>query len=106
MPKVVKQIKDDAVLNVQVNKTYYLMVKHLSLHIFNEIGESDRLKVADNIKSKKYENMSDPEKAFYTVALLLAEIENQARKTNVLEEKEILLPGDEGFVMPKLSSED
>jgi len=106
MPKIVKQIKEDAILNIQINKTYYLMAKHLSLHIFNEINENDRLKIAENIKNKTYETMSDNEKAFYTVALLLSEIEKQAQETNNLEEKEILLPGDEGFVMPKLSNED
>ena len=106
MPKLVKQIKEDAILNIKVNKTYYLMAKHLSLHIFNEINENERLKIADNIKNKKYEDMSDTEKAFYTTALLLSEIEKQAKETNNLEEKEILLPGDEGFVMPKLPNED
>jgi hypothetical protein len=33
---------------------------------------------------------------------LLAEIEKQAKEANLYDEKEILQPGDEGYVAPKL----
>ena len=33
----VKEMKDDALIDVKVNKTYYLMVKALSFYLFNQI---------------------------------------------------------------------
>jgi hypothetical protein len=45
--------------------------------------------------------MDDLQKAFYTVSLLLAEIERQSIAANMFEEKEVLQPGDEGYVEPK-----
>jgi len=106
MPKVVQQIKDDALLDIKVNKSYYLMVKNLSLYLFSSISEEDRNSKVANIKEKKYEEMDDVEKSFYTVALLISEIEKQAKETNSLEDKEVLVPGDEGFEMPKIANED
>ena len=106
MPKTVQQIKDGALLDVKVNKTYYLMVKNLSLYLFTTISEEERATKIANLKKKKYEEMDDLEKSFYTVALLISEIEKQAKETDNLEDKEILLPGDEGFEMPKMASED
>jgi len=106
MPKTVQQIKDDALLDIKVNKSYYLMVKNLSLYLFTTISEEERATKIANLKEKKYEEMDDLEKSFYTVALLISEIEKQAKETDNLEDKEILLPGDEGFEMPKMASED
>lgn len=106
MPKSVQQIKDDALLDVKVNKTYYLMVKNLSLYLFSSISEEERATKVANLKEKKYEEMDDIEKSFYTVALLISEIEKQAKETNNLETKEVLVPGDEGFEMPKVANED
>ncbi len=48
----------------------------------------------------KYEDMNDFERSFYTTTLLLAEIERQAQQNNLYDEKEILEPGDEGYVAP------
>ena len=106
MPKIVQEIKKDALLDIKVNKTYYLMIKNLSLYLFSSISEKDRAVKIANLKEKKYEEMDDIEKSFYTVALLIAEIEKQAKETDNLADKEILLPGDEGFEMPKIASED
>lgn len=106
MPRTVQEIKDDALLNVAVNKTYYLMVKNLSLYLFSTISEEERAAKIANLKEKKYEEMDDLEKSFYTVALLIGEIEKQAKETNSLIDKEILMPGDEGFEMPNLFNKD
>ena len=48
----------------------------------------------------KYEDLSELERSFYTVTLLLAEIETQAKNNNLYDEKEILEEGDEGYVAP------
>lgn len=105
MPKIVKEIKDDILLNVAVNKTYYLMVKNLSLYLFSSIPEDKREETITNLKEKSYGEMDDTEKSFYTVALLISEIEKQAQDTDNIIEKEILIPGDEGFVMPKFNKD-
>ena len=48
----------------------------------------------------KYEDMNDFERSFYTVTLMLAEIERVAKDNNLYNEKELLEPGDEGYVEP------
>ena len=46
--------------------------------------------------------MNEYEKSFYTITLILAEIEKQASSNKLFDEKEILEPTDEGYVEPKL----
>ena len=95
----VKELKDDALINIQVNKNYYLMAKAASftiLHSMNIPEKGDDY--FKDILSKKYENLDAYQKAFYTIILLLAEIERQAKADKLYEEKEILEPGDEGYV--------
>lgn len=58
------------------------------------------------IMNDKYENLDDDQRAFYTIVLLLAEIEKQATENNLFIEKEILQPGDEGYEEPKLESNE
>jgi hypothetical protein len=54
------------------------------------------------IMSQKYEELDDMQRAFYTIVLLLAEIESQATKNEMYTEREILEPGDEGYVAPSI----
>jgi len=100
MPTKVKEIKDDAILEIKVNKTYYLMTKALSFNLFNSIPQEKREATVQGLKEKKYEEMDDVQKSFYTVALLISEIEKQAAATGNLIEKEVSMPGEEGFKMP------
>jgi hypothetical protein len=86
----VKHIKDDAIINVQVNNHYYAMVKALIYNLFfilKEKGVTDDS--LQNILNKKYEELSALEQSFYTVTLLLGEIERQASLNDMIEEKEI-----------------
>ena len=48
----------------------------------------------------KYEEMDAFERSFYTISLAVAEIERVAKEQNLYDEKEILEPGDEGYVEP------
>jgi hypothetical protein len=41
------------------------------------------------------------QRAFYTIVLLLSEIEKTATEKNLYVEKEILEAGDEGYIEPK-----
>jgi len=107
MPAKVKEIKDDAVIDIKVNKSYYLMVKTLSHWIVTQLEyENDPTEKLKEIMTSKFEDLDNTQRAFYTTALLLAEIESQANAQDKLEEKEILLPGDEGYEPPKPPSED
>lgn len=90
MSKVtVKEIKNDAIINIPVNKNYYLMVKAVLYDLFTMLQEKgvseDALK---NILSKPYAELTQQEKSFYTITLLLAEIEKQATENKLFDEKE------------------
>ena len=98
----VKEMKDDAVVDVKVSKGYYQMVKALSFYLFTQINVDNKDQYLKDAISKEYKDMDDLQRSFYTVALLLAEIEQQVVSTNLFDEKEVLQPGDEGYVEPKL----
>jgi hypothetical protein len=98
----VKEMKDDAVVDVKVSKGYYHMVKALSFYLFTQINVENKDEYLKTALTKEYKDMDDLQRSFYTVALLLAEIEKQTISENKFNEKEILQPGDEGYVEPKL----
>jgi len=103
MPVKVKEMKDDVILDIKVNKNFYMMSKSLSFYLFNQMHDKnpDDSYLKDTL-SKKYEDLDDLQRSFYTIALLLAEIETQAKNNNGYIEKEVLVPGDEGFVPPNV----
>jgi hypothetical protein len=90
MAKVtVKEIKDDAIIHVPVNKTYYLMVKSVLFDLFTKLQEKGfKEDTLQSILKKPYTELSQEEKSFYTITLLLGEIEKQATDNNLFEEKE------------------
>jgi hypothetical protein len=90
MAKVtVKEIKDDAIIYVPVNKTYYLMVKSVLFDLFTKLQEKGfKEDTLQSILKKPYTELSQEEKSFYTITLLLGEIEKQATDNNLFEEKE------------------
>jgi hydrogenase maturation factor HypF (carbamoyltransferase family) len=100
----VQEMKDDAIVSVKVNKSYYLMCKALSFFIVKQLddGKGDPSTKLADIMSKEYKDLDEIQRSFYTVALLLAEIEKQARAENLTDEKEVLEPGDEGYVAPTI----
>ena len=98
----VKEIKDDAIINIKVNKAYYLMVKATSLYIFKQMQEENREQYLKDSLNKEYKDLDDVQRSFRTVALLLSEIEQSASSQNLFEEKEVLEPGDEGYKTPSL----
>ena len=96
-----KELKDDAVLNVSVNKSFYLMAKAASFTILQQMNiEEKGDEYFKSIMTSKYEDLDDLQRTFYTIILILAEIEKQATEKNLYIEKEILQPGDEGYVDP------
>jgi hypothetical protein len=96
-----KELKDDAVLNVSVNKSFYLMAKAASFTILQQMNiEEKGDEYFKSIMTSKYEDLDDLQRTFYTIILILAEIEKQATEKNLYIEKEILQPGDEGYIDP------
>jgi hypothetical protein len=96
-----KEMKDDAIITIQVNKTYYLMAKAASFVVLhgmdiNEKGEE----YFKDIITKDYKDLDDKQKTFYTLVLLLSEIEKKATEEKLYVEREVLEPGDEGFEGP------
>jgi menaquinone-dependent protoporphyrinogen IX oxidase len=81
------------------------MAKAASYTILQSMGIQE-MKNGDEyfkkVMNEKYEDLDDTQRAFYTIILLLAEIEKQATENNLYVEKEILEPEDEGYVEPKI----
>lgn len=99
----VKELKDDTLVDIKVNKSYYLMLKASLNYLFNLIhDEQQRGAAMKKIMEGKYEDMNSYERTFYTLTLMLAEIERTAKENNYYDEKEILEPGDEGYVEPTI----
>jgi hypothetical protein len=99
----VKELKDDAILSVEVNKNFYLMVKAASFTILQTMLISEKGDAyIKEITTNKYNDLDEKQQAFYTMALLLAEIENKATREGLYIEKEISEPGEEGYIEPTL----
>jgi hypothetical protein len=98
----VKEIKDDAIIDIKVNKAYYLMVKATSLYIFKQMPEENREEYLKNSLTKEYKDLDEVQRAFRTITLLLSEIEQSASNQNLFDEKEVLEPGDKGYKAPSL----
>lgn len=97
----VKEIKDDALITIQVNKNYYNMVKAASYYLITKMEAEDKNAYIKETSVKPYQDLDDIQRSFYTLALLVAEIESKAKFENLYDEKEVLQPGDEGYVAPK-----
>jgi len=53
----VKELKDDAILNIQINKSYYMMAKAASYVILKSLNvETQKPEYFTELMSKKYED--------------------------------------------------
>lgn len=98
----VKEIKDDAVIEIKVNKAYYLMAKAVSLYLFKQMPEADRENYIKDSINKDYKDLDELQRAFRTITLLLIEIETSATENNLYKENEVLEPEDKGYKAPTL----
>jgi hypothetical protein len=100
----VKELKDDVLIDIKVNKSFYIMLKSTLYYLFQqETDDAKRETSLKTIMSGKYEDMNELERSFYTITIMLAEIEKVAKEKDAYVEKEILEPGDKGFVAPKIN---
>jgi hypothetical protein len=97
----IKEMKDDAIFNIKLNKNFYLMAKELAYYLFTSQENKEVLEESlKNMTTKEYSQLNMYERAFFTTTLLITEIERVAKQETLYEEKEILQPGDEGYVAP------
>ena len=87
----VKEIKDDAVINIKVNKTFYMMCKSALLIIFKEVHTSKQSteKFMESILKTPYPELGEKERIFHTLTMLIGEIEKQAKENDLIIDKEI-----------------
>lgn len=103
MPLKVKELKDDAVVTITCTKALYIMLKNALLYIFNDkFSTSDPTEHLKSLMSNEYNNMSDPEKTFYTLLLMIAEAEQKAVEKNLFMDTVIPEPGDPDYEEPTL----
>ena len=70
------------------------MVKALSLQLFNNINVEDKDGYLKELLTKEYKDLNDEQRSLYTIILLLAEVETQATKQDLYEEREITIPSE------------
>lgn len=98
----VKEIKKDSIIEVKVNTNYYMMLKNTLYYLFNQFPTDQKEESLKKITTGDYNGMNDIERAFYTLSIMIAEIERVAKEQKVYEDKQILQPGDEGYVEPTI----
>ena len=101
----VKELKDDAILSIKVNKSYYIMLKNSLYYLFTQIqltGAEETEKSLAKIKEADYSKMNSLEQCFFTTTLMITEIEKTSVEEKLFDEKEILEHTDEGYVEPTL----
>ena len=104
-------IKDNIVPNNYVNKSFYFMVKNLSFTLFRLMSQEESqifnelMQNKENTSFLDYNKLSENQRNFYTIMLLLAEIEKEAIKNNLTQSKEVLMPEDEGFKVENIQKE-
>ena len=87
-----QELKDNAVLDIKVNKTFYMMAKASLFTLFKEVHDVSKgspKEFISNLTSKPYLKLNEKEKIFYTLTLLIGEIERQASEKDLFIEKEI-----------------
>ena len=99
----VKEMKEDALVQVTVNRGYYMMVKNTAYILLDKLIKAGKPEeYLKEIGNKPYNDLDEDQRSLHTITLLVAEIESQAVANNQFTEKEILEPGDEGYVAPNL----
>lgn len=93
----VKEIKDDALISIQVNKSFYFMVKSVLFYLFKDSDNTDDKKeeLLKGLMNKDYQSMTHWEQSFYTLTLLLAEIERQAVENDQFSDVQVDVPDDQ-----------
>ena len=103
MTQTLTEIADNAIIEIKVNKNFYFMLKNLGYTLYKLMSQEESqifnelMQKKDNNLLPDYNTLSEAQQNFYTIMLLLAEIETQAKANNFIKETEVLMPEDEGF---------
>jgi len=103
MPQTFTEIADNAIISIKLNKSFYFMLKNLGFTLYKLMSQEESqifnelMQKKDNNLLPDYNVLSQSQQNFYTIMLLLAEIEKEAIKNNLTQSKEVLMPEDEGF---------
>ena len=103
MPVKVREIKNDAIIDIKLNKNFYLMLKATMLYIFKQEPDHEKYEsLIKKVMSPEAENEphTEHEAAFKTMLLLLAEIERQATENNLFDIKEVEIEGEDNKTNP------
>ena len=89
----VKELKDDAIVDVQINKTFYQMCKASLFVVFKKlfVNSNNPDEFVKKLLSKQYIDMTDDERIFYTFTLIIGEVEKQAKDKDLFIDKEVSL---------------
>ena len=93
----IKELKDDALVEIKVNKSFYYMLKNTLYHLFTSMkGDKpeDKEDYIKEIMSKPYSELNDEQRSFFTITLAIIEVERVANEQNLFEEKEVSVPND------------
>ena len=98
----VETMKENAQFKIEVNKNFYLMVKDAAFYLFQSQTDPEKQALCiKNMTEVPYNEQTHYERSLYTLTLLLGEMESVCKANNLIDENEVLQPGDEGYVEPK-----
>lgn len=101
MAVIVKELQDEHIVSINVSGFFYKRVKGL---LMRTMSKKDQSFIQEFIKaeSNPAEFFKSSEEAFdlETILILIKEIENAAIEQKQYADKEVLEPGDEGYVEP------
>ena len=89
----VQEIKDGAIIDIKVNKTFYMMCKASLYTLFKEnydIKNGNPETFIKNIVSQPYDKLNEKQRLFHTFTLLIGEIETQAKAQGLFLDKDNL----------------
>jgi len=87
----IKELKDDAILEIKLNKNFYLMLKQAMFYIFQqETDVKEKEELIKKVLSKDTNiQLNEHQAAFRTLMILLAEIERVAIAEDKMIEREM-----------------
>jgi hypothetical protein len=89
----VKEIEDNAIIEIKVNKNFYLMIKGAMFYLFKQEPDNKKKELmVQKVLDQDMKDFTELEVAFKTLTLLVAEIERVAVAENKMIEKEMELP--------------
>ena len=103
MAVTVKELQDDHLVSIKISGFFYKRVKSMLFRQLNKLDPEivkEFLNPQASEKSPEFYNSNPEAFDIQTLFILLSEIENASLEQKQFNEKEILEPGDEGYVEP------